>query len=202
MEKISEPRLAEIARLQTQLSEMLAEVLPCEYQPGRLIMPRAPGQYGGTGPENKMSEDAWRLYALPKLRRVAENIKRLGYVFTNPRPDIEKQANVIYDQDTETIYLIDFHDISYKGVEDVPDQIVQIKNPKTGRYTKINNTTGEILAHKKSDGPYKGIKEIPLVETDYPAEPVITKQRTPAPVQPDPSRRWFGKKIKPVKTVK
>jgi hypothetical protein len=35
--------------------------------------------------------------------------------------------------------------------------IVQIKNPRTGRYVKIDRGVGRILAHKQSDGPYKGV---------------------------------------------
>jgi len=35
--------------------------------------------------------------------------------------------------------------------------IVQVKNPRTNRYVKIDRTKGRILAHKKSDGPYKGV---------------------------------------------
>ncbi len=35
--------------------------------------------------------------------------------------------------------------------------IVQIRNPKTNRYTKIDRSTGMILSCKISPGPYKGI---------------------------------------------
>jgi len=35
--------------------------------------------------------------------------------------------------------------------------IVQTKNPRTGRYVKIDTAKGRILNAKKSDGPYKGI---------------------------------------------
>lgn len=35
--------------------------------------------------------------------------------------------------------------------------IVQVKNPKTGRYVKIDRTIGRILSHKKTPGPYKNI---------------------------------------------
>lgn len=36
--------------------------------------------------------------------------------------------------------------------------VVQIKNPKSGRYVKIDRSAGRIVGHKKSDGPYKGVK--------------------------------------------
>lgn len=35
--------------------------------------------------------------------------------------------------------------------------IVQVKNPRTDRYVKIDRTAGLIIAHKKSQGPYKGV---------------------------------------------
>jgi len=35
--------------------------------------------------------------------------------------------------------------------------VVQVKNPRTGHYVKIDRTHGKILAHKKSEGPYKDI---------------------------------------------
>ena len=35
--------------------------------------------------------------------------------------------------------------------------IVQVRNPMTGRYIKIDRTIGSIVSHKRSDGPYKNI---------------------------------------------
>jgi len=35
--------------------------------------------------------------------------------------------------------------------------IVQAKNPRTGRYIKINRSTARIINIKKSEGPYKGV---------------------------------------------
>ena len=35
--------------------------------------------------------------------------------------------------------------------------IVQVKNPKSGRYVKIDRDAGRIIDHKKSEGPYKDI---------------------------------------------
>jgi hypothetical protein len=35
--------------------------------------------------------------------------------------------------------------------------VVQVKNPKTGHYVKIDRSQGKIVAHKKSSGPYKGV---------------------------------------------
>ena len=35
--------------------------------------------------------------------------------------------------------------------------IVQVKNPKSGHYVKIDRDEGKIIGHKKSEGPYKGV---------------------------------------------
>jgi hypothetical protein len=35
--------------------------------------------------------------------------------------------------------------------------IVQVKNPKTGRYVMIDRDAGKIISHKKSSGKYKGV---------------------------------------------
>ena len=35
--------------------------------------------------------------------------------------------------------------------------VVQVKNPRSGRYVKIDRDAGMIVSHKKSAGPYKGV---------------------------------------------
>jgi len=35
--------------------------------------------------------------------------------------------------------------------------VVQVKNPKSGHYVKIDRSVGRIIAHKRSDGPYKDV---------------------------------------------
>ena len=35
--------------------------------------------------------------------------------------------------------------------------VVQVKNPRTNRYVKIDRSAGKIVSHKKSEGPYKNI---------------------------------------------
>ena len=35
--------------------------------------------------------------------------------------------------------------------------IVQKKNPVSGRYVKIDRKVGRIISHKKSKGPYKDV---------------------------------------------
>ena len=37
-----------------------------------------------------------------------------------------------------------------------PD-LVQAKNPRTGKYIKIDRAAGRIVAQKSTKGPYKGI---------------------------------------------
>lgn len=39
---------------------------------------------------------------------------------------------------------------------------VQALNPVTKRYVKIDTTTGRIVDHKKSAGPYKGVRQADL----------------------------------------
>jgi hypothetical protein len=35
--------------------------------------------------------------------------------------------------------------------------VVQVKNPRTERYVKIDRSAGKIIAHKTSKGPYKDV---------------------------------------------
>ena len=35
--------------------------------------------------------------------------------------------------------------------------VVQIKNPRSGHYVKIDRSEGKIIDHKKSSGPYKDV---------------------------------------------
>jgi hypothetical protein len=37
---------------------------------------------------------------------------------------------------------------------------VQALNPVTQRYVKIDTSTGRIIDHKRSAGPYKGVREV------------------------------------------
>ena len=36
---------------------------------------------------------------------------------------------------------------------------VQVLNPRTGRWVKIDTNKGSIIAHKKTPGPYKGVRK-------------------------------------------
>jgi len=36
---------------------------------------------------------------------------------------------------------------------------VQLKNPATEKWVKVDTKTGRILNHKKTAGPYKGIRK-------------------------------------------
>ena len=56
----------------------------------------------------------------------------------------------------DNIFTTPKHD----GIKPMPTKqhdIVQVKNPRSGHYVKIDRTAGRIVAHKKSDGPYKNI---------------------------------------------
>jgi glycine cleavage system H lipoate-binding protein len=35
--------------------------------------------------------------------------------------------------------------------------VVQVRNPKSGHYVKIDRSAGKIVSHKKSSVPYKGV---------------------------------------------
>lgn len=36
----------------------------------------------------------------------------------------------------------------------------QLLNPVTGRYVKIDTQTGRVIDQKRTDGPYKGIRDV------------------------------------------
>ncbi|HTR01272.1 MAG TPA: hypothetical protein VMH83_14835 [Candidatus Acidoferrum sp.] len=36
---------------------------------------------------------------------------------------------------------------------------VQVKNPVTDKWVKIDTRTGRIIDHKKTNGPYKGVRK-------------------------------------------
>jgi hypothetical protein len=50
--------------------------------------------------------------------------------------------------------------MGYKCPKCKKKEIVQIKNPKTGRYVKIDRAAGRIIDHKKTQGPYRNIPEV------------------------------------------
>lgn len=41
-------------------------------------------------------------------------------------------------------------------------KFVQVKNPVTNRYDKLDGSTGKIVSRKQTTGPYKGVRIIPL----------------------------------------
>ena len=207
--------------MQNELSKLFPEVLPCKYaeadgdifKAGDIVTREAPGEYGGNpkGRPHRMSFEMWIDVALPKLNRVHSNIKALGYVFRHDEigvkdpenvfnSDAKQRHNIKYDAENDRVYLIDFHDIEYRGVAGMEDKLIQAVNPKTGNYVKIDTATGKIVAEKKSAGPYKGIREIVMVETET---PIPAPDKPPPGERPakDPTRRWFGKKIPPGRAV-
>jgi hypothetical protein len=42
-------------------------------------------------------------------------------------------------------------------MSDKKRDVVQVKNPRTGHYVKIDRDEGRIIDHKKSQGPYKNV---------------------------------------------
>ena len=51
------------------------------------------------------------------------------------------------------------HSVDSSRVGAVKDR-GQAKNPVTGRYVKIDTETGRIIDHKKTPGPYKGVRVV------------------------------------------
>jgi hypothetical protein len=43
------------------------------------------------------------------------------------------------------------------------NNIIQIRNPRSGYYIKIDRSKGKIISHKKTEGAYKNI---PIVKKD------------------------------------
>ncbi len=43
------------------------------------------------------------------------------------------------------------------GSNPKPKDVVQVKNPRTERYVKIDRTAGRIISHKSSPGPYQNV---------------------------------------------
>ena len=41
--------------------------------------------------------------------------------------------------------------------DNAKQDVVQVKNPRSGHYVKIDRRAGKIIDHKKSEGPYKNI---------------------------------------------
>jgi hypothetical protein len=35
--------------------------------------------------------------------------------------------------------------------------VVQVKNPRSGHYVKVDRNAGRIVGHKSTAGPYKGV---------------------------------------------
>lgn len=42
-----------------------------------------------------------------------------------------------------------------------PD-IVQLRNPRSGHYVKVDRSKGVIVDHKRTAGPYKNVPIVPL----------------------------------------
>ncbi len=78
-----------------------------------------------------------------KIREAVEYLEN-----GHPYKDILSQDDII-----DAIILLD----KYLNKKKKRPEFVQILNPKTKRYVKINKTIGDIVSHKKSKGPYKNI---------------------------------------------
>lgn len=43
--------------------------------------------------------------------------------------------------------------------------LVQLKNPRSNRYVKVDRAEGRILGYKKTAGPYKNVPIIPIMKS-------------------------------------
>jgi hypothetical protein len=46
---------------------------------------------------------------------------------------------------------------SSKSKSAAASALTQVRNPRSGRFVKIDTSSGTIISHKKSDGAYKGV---------------------------------------------
>lgn len=51
----------------------------------------------------------------------------------------------------------EFEKILSKSARESKSSIIQIKNPKSGKFVKIDRKKGKIISSKKSSGPYKDV---------------------------------------------
>ena len=54
--------------------------------------------------------------------------------------------------------------------------VVQAKNPRSGRYVRIDRSAGKVIGHKKTEGPYNGV---PVAHPQ--GEPPTTTKSRPLP---------------------
>ncbi len=95
-----------------------------------------------------------------------EQAKREGYVEATKRAIEMAVFNIPY------ICKFDNTPARLVGIvipeEEKPEkhEIVQLLNPRTHRYTKVDKTDGKILSHKKSPEPYKNITIVSKENTE------------------------------------
>jgi len=95
----NDERLEHIANIQTYLSNYMEEVMPC-YKIGRsLIMPRV---YGVSA--DKLPQRGKEIREL--IDDARDRIRKLGYDLRDAN-----LKNVLYNEETGKIYLIDFHNV-------------------------------------------------------------------------------------------
>jgi len=96
----SQKRLAEIAEMQTYLSQYIDGILPCYHIGNYLIMPKAPGKKG-----KDYGEDQWE-YIKGKRDEILIQIREHGYELG----DVGRK-NAFYDKNADKVYIVDFHPI-------------------------------------------------------------------------------------------
>ncbi len=89
-----------IAKIQTYLSQHFDEIQPCYRVGKRLITPRAKGVRADLLPKEQGVE------LMKRGLEIAKQVEDLGYILKDIAP-----KNIFYDEETDSITLIDFHGV-------------------------------------------------------------------------------------------
>ena len=72
--------------------------------------------------------------------------------------EIDKSAELLLDFRVEFMEFVIEISVSQSDMASKKKSgVVQVKNPRTKRYVKIDRDKGKIVSHKKSPGPYKDV---------------------------------------------
>jgi len=95
--------LKQIAEMSTKLSIQVPEVLPCRYENGDLIQPRAQG--------TRMNKEHWQGFGIEMAKRLSERIESAGYFLSELN-----QRNLFYNEKTKKLEVVDLHTLDTLGL--------------------------------------------------------------------------------------
>lgn len=90
--------------VQNKLAKKVPGVLPCKLHNNCIVMPRAPGVRCNEL-EGRLKKRADEL-----MGKLADQFKAMGY-----RTEEINGRNTFYDEETDTVYFVDFHDMQKVG---------------------------------------------------------------------------------------